>query len=179
MSFMLPYTQGPIDKEYEFIVNCYGIGYDAANGIMLGGPIGLTDSSIMEVKAKFALLKSIAKKRFPSKLNSIKRCEELTILNLNGKLSDKKFLELLRNEAVKAGGDANLCKIAGLRINSMEHKRGSRYGPPGSKTQKKFIKPPLERLFSNNTHGVSSDKRPSGPLDKLIDPKKYKRMGGF
>ena len=193
----LPYSKGPIDKEYEFVMNCYGIGYDAANGVMLTNTPGVYDkSTVAEVKARFQVLKQIARKRAPSKLSYIERCENITLRNIKGQISDKEALRLLRNEAQKAGGDANLSRMTEQKINTLEMRNNSmRILPnPKPKTRKvlrvKPIKPMAPKfadLFPGKTTNpanrfVKNQRRAEKPpLEMLFGKPKntvHRRKGG-
>lgn len=187
---LLPYPhRGAINEEYEFLMNCYGIGYDAANGYMITNNIGKFDkASIREVKARFAALKAIARKRSPKHLRYIERIEKITLENITGNLSDKEALRLMKDETLKVGGKTDLIRKAESHINHVERIGKLGVPPPqqyrlkgnilddfiyGGKKRKdipppnfgfgfkkgKDVQPITKYLFGNNKRGSKNSSR--------------------
>ncbi len=83
------FAQGEIDTDWEVLMNVYGMAYDSLDGVMLTrDPHKLDPATINEVKGRFLILKQLAKKHCPEKLETIKRIEQITFENVRGNISD-------------------------------------------------------------------------------------------
>lgn len=83
------FSKGEIDTDWEVLMNVYGTAYDSLDGMMLTkDPHKLDQATINEVKGRFFILKKLAKKHCPQKLETIKRIEQITYDNIKGKISD-------------------------------------------------------------------------------------------
>lgn len=83
------FAQGEIDTDWEVLMNVYGTAYDSLDGVMLTrDPHKLDPATINEAKGRFLILKQLAKKHCPEKLEIIKRIEQITFENIRGNISD-------------------------------------------------------------------------------------------
>jgi len=91
------FTQGKVDTDWEVLMNLYGTAYDSLDGQMLTqNPKRLDKATINEVKGRFLVIKNIAKKHAPQKLETIRKIESITISNIKGNLSDKVALDRIK-----------------------------------------------------------------------------------
>lgn len=139
-------VHGRIDEDWEFLMSNFSLAYDAVNAIMLTKTPGRFDPTTeKEIKARFAMEKSIARRRDPSKLKLIEHVEQLSLANLYGRLSDKAYLRKIREIHRKAGLSEDL-------INLAEHKIDMAERSPAHPRIKTGVPPPknignVQRLF--------------------------------
>ena len=83
------FAQGEIDTNWEVLMNVYGTAYDSLDGVMLTrDPHKLDPATINEAKGRFLILKQLAKKHCPEKLEIVKRIEQITFEIIRGNISD-------------------------------------------------------------------------------------------
>jgi hypothetical protein len=114
-------VRGRVDEDWEILLNTFATAYDAANNIMLTRSPGVFDPATdRELRGRFAILKLLAKKHSPDKLNAIKYLEKLSLDNLHGKLPDRVFLQKVREVCRKEGLRQDLINQAERNINAAE-----------------------------------------------------------
>lgn len=80
---------GQVNTDWEVLMNVYGTAYDSIDNVMLTrDPKKLDAATINELKGRFFILKSLAKKHSPQKLDTIKKIEQIAYQNARGSISD-------------------------------------------------------------------------------------------
>lgn len=135
---------GKLNEDWEICLNAYSIGFDSINNIMLTPDQNRFDqTTVKEIRSRFAELKKVARRNAPQKLRTIESLERLAILNHTGKISDRTYLHRLRLIALSNGVDPGLLNQAEVRINAVE---GARGGHPPMPMQPRNM---LTNIFGN------------------------------
>lgn len=92
------YSRGEINTDWEILMNIYGTAYDSLDNVMLTrDPHKLDPATVNELKGRFLILKQIAKKHAPEKVETIKKIERISIDNVQGRISDQQARQQIRS----------------------------------------------------------------------------------
>jgi hypothetical protein len=114
--------QNRTNEDWEILLNCYALGYDTHNNIMISNG-GFVQTELPEIRARFRELKRIARKYAPQKLRTIEAIENLCVQNHSGKVSDTAYIHRLRLISLSNGVNPMLLDQAEARINTAERYR--------------------------------------------------------
>jgi hypothetical protein len=135
-------VHGKVNEDWEILLNCYAVGYDSHNPVMLGPQGRFSPTDLNEIRSRFSQLKRIARKYAPQKLRTIESLERLSIQNHAGKISDRAYVHKLRLIVLSNGLDPTLIDQAEARINAVEGASSRQFPPYESKTAS-----PLDKMF--------------------------------
>jgi hypothetical protein len=120
-------SQGKVNTDLEILKDTYATAYDAMNNIMVDRT-GTDPSTLSEVRYRFKELKRLAREYAPEKLKYIEKLEMYSIAHLEGKLSEKEYLEAIRTVSELNGVQPDMLYSIEGRVGSLE--RRSAQGPP-------------------------------------------------
>jgi len=112
---------GKENEDWEILLNTYATAFDSLNNIMLTRVPGRFDPTTeREIRGRFWVLKRLAKKYAPETLPAIEQLEKLSLLHLQGKISDADFLRRIRSIVRKYGLSEELIDYVESRIQAAE-----------------------------------------------------------
>lgn len=114
-------AQGRINTDLEILKDTYATAYDAMNNIMVDRT-HLDPTTHSEVKYRFKELKRLAREYAPEKLKYIEKLEMYTLAHLDGKLSEREYLEAIRTVSELNGVQPSMLYSIEGRVGRMEHR---------------------------------------------------------
>lgn len=114
-------TRGKVDEDWEILLNTYATAYDAINNIMLTRTPGVFDrTTVREVRGRFLVLKRIARRYAPERLQIIERLEELAVARVKGEITTEQYLRSIRALATRYGLRRDMVDLVEARIRAAE-----------------------------------------------------------
>jgi len=115
-------VKGKVDEDWEVLVTLYATAYDAINNdTMLTRTPGQYDAAdLKEVHGRFYVLKMLAGKYAPHLKPEIEKIETLTMKNIKGQISDKEYIQRLRNIILKYGVPTEVLDEIEFKIDMAE-----------------------------------------------------------
>lgn len=163
-------TRGKVDEDWELLLNTYATAYDAINNKMLTRIPGKFDPTTKkEVRGRFRILKFLARKYAPHLLDEIAYLEKLSIAHLEGKLSDREYLQRLRNYMISKGISPKLIHLVEMKINEAEGLRNPPAPQPQPLFSFNFQFPSFQEFFGKRPKKArKSRKRKQPPAFSII-----------